>query len=133
MSFDFQQYAFDTAKSTEGVSIKHPESGVYFKIARSTNRPYKAAIAAFFKANKKRLEEESLEAAEFAEAAILKIKARHILTGWEGEVQIGKEKLAYSQANSERLLALEAFGAWVTAQSETTDHYSLISEEEEKK
>lgn len=134
MSFDFQkQYAFDAAKSNEGVLIQHPESGIWFRIARSSNRGYRAAVAAFAKANKKKLEAETIEAAEFAEKHMIELRARHILTGWEGTVPYGGEKLSYSEANAIKLLALEGFGTWVMEQADTNENYRLNTEEDEKK
>jgi len=141
-SFDFGNYALDEQRVTAGTPVLHEPSGVTFYIARATNRVYNAAIRAAYKKHEKQLavaendrasEAAVVQAAKLGESLLLAVQAKHILTGWDGEVSVNGVKHTYSESAALMMLSFEEFHQWVMGEATNTENYrSKPTEEDEK-
>lgn len=142
-SFDFgKSYTLDEQRVNTGARVTHEPSGMVFFIARATNRLYNAAVRASYKKHEKQLAvvdndrasaEAIVQAAKLSESLLLAVQAKHILTGWEGEVEINGVRHPYSEAAAMQLLSFEEFHNWVMQEATNTENYRSQPVEEDEK
>lgn len=119
------------AVEDDGVWVPY-KGDIEFLIARAGNAKFRRRLSYFYEKNRRLLDGKSEAAEKKSNEVLATVMAETILLGWKGKVAIQGELVQYSKANAERLLSIQMFREWVTAQSQDQHAYKVVKDEEDK-
>lgn len=129
--FDIKSIRTDPKKDTEGVWVE-PLPGLRLLIARMNNPKFKNELRRLTRPYRGKRLDDATDAKVLFECTA-KAMAKHVLLGWEGLCEGGKE-VEYSYENALRYLQeVDEFNTIVTDEAANMDYFRIVDEEESVK
>lgn len=119
----------DFAVHNDAVAVPY-RGDVEFLIARDGNPRYKKRLTHLYRRNERVLDGKGDAADAKSEEIMIQVMAETILVGWTGTLAVQGQSLEYSVENAKKLLAVEKFREWVTAQSRDASLFKTVKDEE---